>query len=512
MTERFPNLPDGSAEKKNIAIRIFGRRFYKDQTPVEYLAEFLLVFASAKNREGGLRHQFPEAAPGAAELEYWPQDRLPLKFFSFFASSKLETRHPVHSAAYRDAVDRLKKRIGSGSEQKRDLTVRLLQSLFSGFVGVAQNRTWATQTFLPASDCLLAREVDWRHTAALGEKNPTEWGDISKHFELNTHNFMARGGEQIYLQMLNVFSDFASDSVNSIRNDVDDSYRHLGDDSKWKDSLESHLKSILEKVENHIGGLASFVEEAWGDFCNKGEPKPGTLGWVPKSSAAEAYLLVSEMLNVVSSSHGSLQKVEFLQDLCCLHVLRTLCFQSRRWTDVREETPGFVGNYAWIACARDGEPAAQGRTLAVEGHFKVEEMLFRSVRMEPDATEKAAADADEHILKLFRKLGKEIGVLVPRTGRNIRFVLPNSVIRLLVAALIAPGDRIRLSEFYRRLFAHYGIAICSGELATAVKWVGKPNSDVATAQDSSWFEDELRRGGFLIVLSDAVSIVVNPYK
>lgn len=509
MTERFPNLPDGSAEKKNLAIRIFGRRFYKDQTPVEYLAEFLLVFASAKNSEGGLRHQFPAVTSGAAELKYWPQDRLPLKFFSFFASSKLETRHPVHSAAYRNALDRLKKQIGSGSEQKRNLTIRLLQSLFSGFVGVAQNRTWATQTFLPASDCLLAREVDWRHTDALKD-NPADWYDTVKHFETNTHNFMARGGEQIYLQMLNVFSSFGSDAVNGIR--TEDSYRHLGDDSQWKESLEGHLKSMLEKVENHIGGLSSFVEEAWKDLRGVEESKASPLGWVPKDTASEAYLLLSEMLNVVSSSHGSLQKVEFLQALCCLHVLRTLCFQSRRRTDVREKTPGFTGNYAWIACAREGELAAQGRTLAVEGHFKLEEMLFRSVRMEPDATEKASADADEHVLKLYRKLGKEIGVLVPRTGKNIRFVLPNAIIRLLVAALIAPGDRIRLSEFYRRLFAHYGIAICSGELATAVKWLGKSNSDVATAQDSSWFEDELRRGGFLIVLSDAVSIVVNPYK
>jgi len=113
---------------------------------------------------------------------------------------------------------------------------------------------------------------------------------------------------------------------------------------------------------------------------------------------------------------------------------------------------------------------------------------------------------------LFKKLGKEIGLIVPRTGKHARLVLPNSIIRLLVASLIKPDERVRLSEFYRRIFAHYGIAIRSTELAVALKWLGNPNSVVAVAQDTSWFEDELQRGGYLIALSDAVSIVWNPYK
>jgi hypothetical protein len=209
MMQRFPNITDEKGKgENNAAIQLFGRRFYKDQTPVEYLAEFLLVFASAKSSEGGYRYQF-RAVDSQTELKYWPEDRLPLKFFSFFASSKLETRYRVHSAAYRGAIEALKGKI-TASEQKRDLSVRLLQSLFSGFVGVAKNRTWATQTFLPASECLLAREVDWRHTKAVGKNpNPANWDETMPYFDTAAHNFMARGGELIYLQLLNVFSRFS---------------------------------------------------------------------------------------------------------------------------------------------------------------------------------------------------------------------------------------------------------------------------------------------------------------
>ncbi|MFP4280787.1 MAG: hypothetical protein ACLFQI_12420, partial [Halochromatium sp.] len=93
-----------------------------------------------------------------------------------------------------------------------------------------------------------------------------------------------------------------------------------------------------------------------------------------------------------------------------------------------------------------------------------------------------------------------------------RFVLHPSLLRFLVAALVKPGEYLRLTEFYKRVFAHYGIALGGEPLATAVAWssggAGERNYglDVSTA----WVEEALQQGGFLIELSDAVSIVHNP--
>ncbi|MBX4378721.1 hypothetical protein K4H02_27070, partial [Mycobacterium tuberculosis] len=36
-------------QSKKLALQMYGRRFLADQTPMEYLAEFLLVFNSAKS-------------------------------------------------------------------------------------------------------------------------------------------------------------------------------------------------------------------------------------------------------------------------------------------------------------------------------------------------------------------------------------------------------------------------------------------------------------------------------
>jgi len=93
----------------------------------------------------------------------------------------------------------------------------------------------------------------------------------------------------------------------------------------------------------------------------------------------------------------------------------------------------------------------------------------------------------------------------------MRFTLPNHLVRFFVGALIRPGERIKLNEFYRRLFAHYGISIASKEIAIAIKWMDSSMNLTGITANSSWFEDELLRGGFLIALSDAVSMVQNPY-
>ena len=109
---RFPlKVNDHGDDDKNAAIQVFGRRFFKDQTPVEYLAEFFLVFASAKDAGRADACAFPDygSAP-PAKLTYHPPYRLGLKLFAFLGASKLETRHPVHISSFRQGISEVKRR------------------------------------------------------------------------------------------------------------------------------------------------------------------------------------------------------------------------------------------------------------------------------------------------------------------------------------------------------------------------------------------------------------------
>jgi hypothetical protein len=145
-------------------------------------------------------------------------------------------------------------------------------------------------------------------------------------------------------------------------------------------------------------------------------------------------------------------------------------------------------------------------------------MLYRALRsptLRSGASQPAAKDlknGDDNCFRLFRKFAKDFGLLIPRTGPGQRFVLPPHLLRFLVTALLEPGEHIRLTEFYARVFAHYGIALGDRQLAAALAWGGAQSSsrDYAIAADTRWIEETLRQGGFLVELSDAVSIVHNP--
>jgi hypothetical protein len=514
LMERFPSVTDNEieADKTNPAIRLYGRRFYKDQTPIEYLAEFLLVFSSAKGESKTDTFSFSIAAD--AKPIYWPEDRIALKLFSFFPSSKLETRHAVHQSEYIKVLEDLKAKVHGTNEEKEE-AIRLIQSLFGGFVGVAKNRTWVTHSFLPASTSLLAREIDWLHSKATRDTELDSWVDATQYFATDRHNFMARGGELLFLQLANLFSKDEHPVLVSLKADC--GYEHLQKHllSDLKTGIEAGLREILTGAARPIDGLAKFVEDTLHLYQLGDEKKRAPLGWVPSASLPEAFLFASELSNISLSKLGALEKLDLLRILCCMQVLRSLCFQASRFDNSVNATEGFFGNYAWTASDANALPGNGTRKLSQSSFERIEELLYRVLRLVANSSRSAVpsfTEADKHGFQIFRKIAKEIGLVIPRTGRGQRFVLTPALLRFFVASLLAPQERVRLTEFYARVFAHYGIALGEQQLVTALAWSGSSSGtkDYAVAANTAWIEEALQQGGFLVELSDAVSIVHNP--
>ncbi len=512
---RFPSTAeDGiSADQTNPAIRLYGRRFYKDQTPVEYLGEFLLVFASEKGSQKNDSYSLNlETRDGP--VCYWPNDQIALKLFSFFPSSKLETRHPVHQKAYLQALKDIKSRV-SGTSEEKDEAVRLLQSLFGGFVGVARNRTWVTHSFLPASPALLAREVDWLHSKALRDAELIDWQGAEKYFATDRHNFMARGGELLFLQLAHLFSGKGHASVDAIRSNAN--YSHIAGCElvNLREEIETQLQLILENAVGQIKALSHFIEEALSAYKLNKLNTRASLGWVPTASVPEAFLFATELNNICRSPLGSLEKIDLLQILVCMQVLRSICFQARRADGLGNNTDGFIGGYSWIVADASAPVGSAVRKLAQNSFERIEEMLYRVLRKEAKSAGgqvTSFTEADKHGFQIFRKIAKELGLVIPRNGGGQRFVLSPRLLRFMVAVLVSPGERVRLTVFYARVFAHFGIALGDNQLVTALKWNGRESDteDYAAAADTSWVEEALQQGGFLVELSDAVSIVHNP--
>ncbi len=519
--KRFPVNGDSgeiNADQTNPAIRLYGRRFYKDQTPVEYLAEFLLIFASPKqeNRDGC--YQFALSFDDGKIPYYWPEDRIALKLFSFFSSSKLETRHPVHRRAYLDALEAVKERVG-GTKDEQEETLRLIQSLFGGFVGVAKNRTWVTYSFLPAATVLLSREVSWKHAEALRERKGIveDWESSKKYFADNLRNFMGRGGELLFLQIANLFDKSNSVEITSLLKLKE--YQHLNSRiNNLQNQIEDGLRKMLEESLGSLGHIANLLENTLDKYKINTELKSSRFGWAPIASITEAFLFATEIGNICSSNIGTLEKLDLLQTLCSVQVLRSLCFQARRIEETEKITQGFIGNYAWIVTDSNIIAESPIRQMAQVSFNHIDEMLYRVLRSPSlfkdglNPSKNDLKNGDDNVFRHFRKLAKEIGLVVPRKGVGQRFTLHQGLLRFLVAALVAPGERIRLTHFYQRVFAHYGIALGGEQLAVALNWCGNEagGDSYAVSSSTAWVEEALQQGGFLVELSDAVSMVKNP--
>lgn len=515
----FPNSSKSvEADKTNPAIKLYGRRFYKDQTPVEYLAEFLLVFVSPKCNDPSSQNDgsytFRGCSGSSSPVCYWPKSRIALKLFSFFPSSKLETRHWVHHQAYLSVIEDIKAAVLSTPDEQEE-AVRLIQSLFGGFVGVAKNRTWVTYSFLPVSARLLSRELDWLNSKANQDAQLSDWKRSEKHFAKDRHNFMARGGEVLFLQLANLFAEPNAPELIDLKSRSE--YKHLSN-VKVQDiehDINAALKIVLEDAVGPLNALVDLIEKRLSDFAFENDESSAPLGWVPAITRNEALLFAFEINNICSLNLSSLEKLDLLQMLCCFQVLRSLCFQASRVDDNAYSSPGFAGNYAWIVSNPEAAPKSAERQMAQSTLSRIEAMLYRVLRnknLKSADGKGSMKEADEHGFKIFKKIAKEIGFVIPKKGSGERFVLHPGLLRFLVAALVKPGEYLRLTEFYKRVFAHYGIALGGEPLATAVAWSSGGASDKSYGLDVStaWVEEALQQGGFLIELSDAVSIVHNP--
>lgn len=76
------------------------------------------------------------------------------------------------------------------------------------------------------------------------------------------------------------------------------------------------------------------------------------------------------------------------------------------------------------------------------------------------ASGKELGNGDENCFRQFRRFGKEIGLTVPLTRWRTTICSSPVLVAFAGRGLGTPGERVRLTDFYARVFAQYGIALC----------------------------------------------------
>ncbi|MEN6643976.1 MAG: hypothetical protein ABFE08_16185 [Armatimonadia bacterium] len=554
MPTPFPSIPldilSAEGQDANPAVQLFGRRFFADQTVPELLIELLLVAASPK-RIGNTSLPVDRTIPGLDSLCDWPEGqplryspraRLNLKLFAFMGASKLASRHSSHREHYISLLAELQspERLRPPEGVSPREVVQTLENLFLGFQAIGGRRTWCAQAFTPICPEVLAGDTIWNETEAR-RRGVTTWAEVAEKmpqfFTVGRHRFVARGGEVLYLQLCNALRQ----SPEQIRGWCEEADIGFGEDERSpervRDALEVGLRRVLTgQCPEGVGALARFIDQViepetsqQTDCDDGGQPRFSDCGWCPSEGWPEGWLFALELVHVCAAAVDPIERLELMQTACALQLLRSLCAQSARYVEWAAEVREYAGplGFVWALSDASGDstPAKRISQRCVSRlqrlirealrHPEIEEAVARR-KYAVEANGKQANDlypeADTRYgHKLFLSVAKRLGLIVPRQGPGARFVLNEHLLRYLVLSLLPPGKRVTYEGFKDLMFAHYGLAVDDRRLGASSAWCGRTCLLTLGGEAEAWFMSMLEAAGFLVRLSDADSLVQNPF-
>lgn len=499
-------------ENQNLQIQTFGRRIKKDQTVPEYLLEFLLIFIGEKNGDNG----FDKFNYSDSEfLKYKVNPHIGLKRFIFFENSKLDNRFEVDFKAYEKLRSELKESINAKNYYPEDI-LDIIQELFYGFSAVTKNRGWFAQSMMPICKETIFPEAMGKKSQRENLNFNNDGLDIDDKFEFKEHNFMARGGEVYYLHLMQGLKN-NEELKNNIQNNINkliNSYPQMSIISNW---INQKWYDFMKKHSNYEGDIEEELKE---DIESK---------WITRRYERRSKYTVKELNNLLICETSAFEKIDLLNTAIVMQVLRMMVESSKCIVDEVEES-----NPMWLMHIPSTSAANNKiKKLAVEEYKNIEDYMELSISKvllknkeagntkivmgkdnKPKSDLTVLKKANEDSFKLLRKIGKDIGLVIPLRGENMRFSMNDSIIRFLVLSLVGPETKITLKTFLEKLYDHFGIVIGPEEY---YKYMNESN--LSNVRDVSFlnynlleFQNLLRKNGFLRELSDAISIVENPYK
>lgn len=504
--ELFPQgalMPD--ANDCSIQSLLFGHRIKPQQTRYEYLAEFLQIAMSKKRLVDDDSQPTDEMFIISDKvndhmIEYTPVSNMGLKRFIFFDNSRLDTKSTIDDEAYKKCVKIISNSIEQESAQLEDKeAIFVLQNILYGFSIENAGRSWFNKNLLPVCPEVLFPE-------SLARKNYRERASIDSvstdnSFDFNSYTYMARGGEIYYLHLLHALNN---------------------DENTNKELLEKQIKTMLSRIPQ-LSKISKYIQQKWEDemdFYDHDSDKPAvrkTMKAIPLDYQYRDKYTVSELITFLENRIQPMDKIDLLSYGIVIQIFRMMITIAARGS----ETSGSI----WLidTCETDKKEHAEVKKLAHHCFSLNEESFIKYIDKgiayfypndDEEKISKRRKDASDDTIKVIRKLGKSMGMIIPMTGSDMRFTLPEEILKFLVMSLIPVGQKVTFDNFLDMLYEHFEIVISPEHYARAVSENKAPyQSNVTFLQmNKSDFAQKLKNCGFLRDLSDATSIVENPYE
>lgn len=492
---------------ENLSVALLGNRINEGQTLFEYLIEFLLIFASAKNKDGAGRMRF-HTSDEIAETKgkYWIEPRIGLRRFVFYPYSKVNSRSDVDTDAYEELLDILEKDSREGIND-----VKIIQDLLHSYAIVTRSRGWYAQALIPvAPEFLLtdAQGIQRRQRKGRSYYDISEDDDnyekklaqIDTDFDFNKHNFLARGGQILYLHLLQAMDQDAAL------------------DYACRERLEKLLRKMLDDSGKEIGLLSRFVQGEW-----EGSRKYQTplvemnMGYITDGYQARSAAFLGEIVNFLSCNIHPVARIELLAQGMVLSLLRAINIVAARKVNPVAPEP------VWIVDMTGDGPSSNIAKLSTRTFSdSYNSFQIAMTRIYEERENKKGEYAEEikdgrkQSSEIFKRLAKELYLAVPPRGSSsVRFSLTESLVRYLVLALVKPGEKVMFTTFLNMLYDHFRIVISPEHYLKAIKegaFDGEQSMASYFKKNELRFQDFMKQCGFLRDLSDATAIVENPYK
>lgn len=245
--------------------------------------------------------------------------------------------------------------------------------------------------------------------------------------------------------------------------------------------------------------------------------------WIKEDYVKVAHFSLDEMRNILKTSINQLEKLELLNIGVILHIFRMMTFEAyNKASGTEDKKPLWV-----IQVPSKDKVDSKVKMMAVKYYSAIENYMVNALSIQLENKKEAQKgtvssrnddikqlkDAYKNSHKLLRKIGKDIGFIVPISGQNMRFTITDEIMRYFVLAMIEPGTSITLDSFLEKLYRYYGIIIREGEYIRHYKAMGEEDVHAPFMKKNlEEFSIQLRNNGYLKELSDATAIVTNPYE